>query len=82
MKREGNWLRPFIFRGLKFREHSGGIGVQVYHPERKTWYGIEALNWKTSEDYYSKVPDVGLWIDRSYHGSIRFPEPPLENQIS
>ena len=71
---KGSWLKSFTFRGLRFREHSGGIGVQVYHLDRKRWYGIEALNWRTSKGYYSTVPDVGLWIGRTYHGSLRFPE--------
>jgi len=76
--RDSGWKEPFVFRGLKFREHSGGIGIQVYHPEHKKWYDIEGLNWRTTKDYWSHQPDVGLWRDRSYFGSIRFPESPLE----
>ena len=73
---EKGWLSPFVFRGLEFREHSGGIGMQVYNPNDKKWYDIEGLNWRASKDYYSHQYDIGLWKDRSYFGSLRFPQEP------
>jgi len=88
---QSNWLEPFYFRGLKFREHSSGIGLQVYNPGdfvtplgvvKKGWYSIEGLNWKTSKDYYSYQYEVGLWKDRRHYGSLKFPEPPRSEKRS
>jgi len=71
------WLTPFIFRGLKFRLHSQGVGLQVYDPSDKKWYGTEFWYPRTLKELCTEVPDIGKWIDRSYFGSIRFPEPPI-----
>jgi len=71
------WLTPFLFRGLKFRLHTQGFGLQVYDPSDKKWYGTEFWYPRTLKELGAEVPDIGKWIDRSYFGSIRFPEPPI-----
>ena len=60
------------FRGLKFRQPKDAFGVEVLHNGK--WYGIEALYLRDITKDYANVPDIGLWIDRSYHGSARFEE--------
>lgn len=67
MKREFEILE---FRGLKFRQPKGSFGVEVLSNSK--WYGIDTFYLKDIPRDFANVPDVGLWIDRSYYGSARF----------
>lgn len=63
---------PFIFRGLRFREYAGGIGMQVYVPARKKWIDTLIFSRRTFEEMYRSVPAIGLWKGRTSEGIIRF----------
>ena len=68
------WLEPFYFRGLKFREHSEGIGIQVYDPDEKRWHYPAVLNRRILERDYAEVPDLAKWGKRrEFLGTLRFP---------
>lgn len=84
----GNWLEPFDFRGLKFREHSEGIGIQVYDPQDRRWYDVAASNRRSLEKNFAEVPDVAKsGKAREHLGTIHFPipvqkHPPISSNLN
>ncbi len=67
-----NYLPIFTFRGLLFREYKHGIGLQISHPKTSKWFDTAVLNRRLLERDYLEVPDIAMWSNREYLGTIQF----------
>ncbi|MBT9148542.1 MAG: hypothetical protein DDT32_02317 [Syntrophomonadaceae bacterium] len=78
-QKEPEWGEPFRFRGLMFREHSEGIGIQVYDPDGRKWRDTAIFNRRYLEKNYREIPDIAMWDwgtrrhrRRAHLGTLRF----------
>ena len=61
------------FRGLWFRPHASGYGVEVYDPVLGQWFDTGLANQGALVRNCSHVPDIALWsAGRTHLGTLRF----------
>jgi len=62
--------KKFKFRGLLFREHKSGNGVEYYSKLHQHWYSVPAINRGDLESTFKYMDFVRYFVPNSTDGGI------------